>query len=150
MEKGLLALFQAIYEKQDMLSKLTDRVLYSSMGYSEIHCLAAIDALDEPNTTLLADHLRMTRGAVSKIIRKLLDKGLIEVFQQPGNKKEKYHRLTRRGKTANDRHTKAHKAWEKRDLKFLQDISDVDKAVVSDFLDRFNSYLEQVIEEKTR
>lgn len=150
MGKRLLALFQAIYEKQDMLSKLTDRVLYSSMGYSEIHCLAAIDKLDEPNTTLIADHLRMTRGAVSKIIRKLLDKGLIEVFQQPGNKKEKYHRLTTHGKAVNERHTKAHKAWEKRDRKFLQDISVADKAVVSAFLDRFNSYLEQVIEEKTQ
>jgi Transcriptional regulators len=150
MENRLLSQFQAIYEKQDMLSKLTDHVLYSSMGYSEIHCLAAIDQMDEPNTTAIADRLRMTRGAASKITKKLTGRGLVEIFQSPGNKKEKYHRLTAEGKVANERHTKAHKAWERRDLKFLRGISAEDKVVVSTFLDRFNNYLEQVIEEKTR
>lgn len=149
MEQNILVQLQELYEKQDMLSRLTDHVLYSDTGLSELHCLAAITRLSEPNSTQIAAHLKMTRGAVSKIIKKLADKKLIEVFQKPDNKKEKYFRLTKQGDDADQRHTKAHYAWEQRDSQFLQSIPDSEMRIVSSFLTRFNHYLEQIIEEKT-
>lgn len=149
MERELLEQFQVLYENQDMLSRLTDQALFSNMGYSEIHCLEVVDGLGEPNASAVAVALRMTRGAVSKIIKKLAGKELIEIFQKPGNKKEKYYRLTRQGKAANRRHSKAHEAWQQRDSQFLAGIPPEDKAVVQSFLQRFNRYLEDLIQEKT-
>ena len=35
----------------------------------------------------------MTRGAISKITKKLIKKGIIESYQKPDNKKEIYFRL---------------------------------------------------------
>lgn len=150
MEQHLLALFQSMYEKQDVLSKLTDQKLYSQMTPSEVHCLAAINTIVDANVTDLATHLHMTCGAVSKITKKLTSKKLIESFQKPGNKKEKYFRLTEQGKQVDAQHTKAHAAWLKRDTKFLETISSGDKAVIKNFLEKFNSYLEATIEEKIK
>ena len=149
METQLLAEFEALYEKQDLLSKLTDHALYSSLGYSEIHSLAAIDALGTPKAAAIAARLGITRGAASKVLKKLGGRGMVEVFQRPENKKEKYYRLTRAGQEANARHTLAHRAWEKRDTDFLKGIPEDEKRAVLAFIKRFNAYLQKMIEEKT-
>ncbi len=48
--------------------------------------------------TSLARTLRLTKGAISKTIRKLADKQLIESFMQDGNRQEVYYRVTPAGK----------------------------------------------------
>lgn len=148
MEKPILEKFQALYEKQDILSKLTDDKLYTDISYSEVHCLAAIAELDEPNASAVVEYMHITRGAVSKIVKKLASKDLIEIFQKENNKKEKYYRLTKQGRLINARHTKAHNTWLERDIKFLQNIPTKDKDIISNFLDSFNSYLAELIKEK--
>ena len=61
----ILDLFTELYEKQDILSKLTQSS--SLQGYSVIHCLDAIGILDGPNITKIAEHLKMTRGELVKL-----------------------------------------------------------------------------------
>lgn len=47
---------------------------------------------------MLSAKLGVTKSAVTQMNAKLLDKGLIERFQDYKNKKEKYFRLTNEGK----------------------------------------------------
>ena len=44
----------------------------------ETHCIDYIGRLELPNVTKVAEHMGMTRGAISKMTKKLLAKGLIE------------------------------------------------------------------------
>ena len=57
----------------------------------------------------------MTRGAISKITKKLIKKGVIESYQKSDNKKEIYFRLTKSGKAVYEIHENLHKKFQKRD-----------------------------------
>ena len=88
--KSLITKFTELYEKQDMLTKLTSREFLHGYGYSEIHCIDWIGKLDNPNVTKLSSRLSMTRSAISKIIKKLVAKGAITSYKCKDNKKEIY------------------------------------------------------------
>ena len=89
----------------------------------------------------------MTRGAISKIVKKLSQKGLIDSHRQPGNLKETYHRLTQTGREIDERHARAHSEWERREIAFLRSVPRADKAVLAAFLRRFDGHLEHLIKE---
>ena len=58
-----------------IMSKLHD------LGYSEIHTIVAIQELEEANVTAIAEKMHMTKGAISKIIKRLSSLGAIETYQ---------------------------------------------------------------------
>ncbi len=116
-------------------------------GYSETHCIDYIGRLELPNVTKIAEHMGMTRGAISKMTKKLLAKGLIEKYTLESNKKEVYFKLTDLGKMLFEEHAKRHKRWEKRDMEFLSHYSTEDVKTVYQFMKEFNHYLEGQIEE---
>ena len=75
MKEEVLKSFSEYLEKQDVLCKLTENVKLHEYGYSEIHTIVAIKELNEPNVTAISNRLKMTKGAISKIIKKLLNNG---------------------------------------------------------------------------
>ncbi len=142
----LLKEIALMLERQDMLSKLTESQCLDEYGYSETHCIDYIGRLELPNVTKVAEHMGMTRGAISKMTKKLLAKGLIEKYTLETNKKEIYFRLTEQGQQLFDEHAKRHERWEKRDMEFLSRYSDEEVRAVLHFMKEFNGYLEQQIE----
>lgn len=142
----LLKELALMLERQEMLSRLTESRCLDEYGYSETHCIDFIGRLELPNVTKVAEQMRMTRGAISKMTKKLLAKGLIEKYTLETNRKEVYFRLTDQGKLLFDEHAKRHRQWEKRDMEFLSGYSPEELAVVSRFLQTFNGYLERQIE----
>lgn len=56
----------------------------------EVHCIDLIEKIQDPNVTKLSKVFRMTRGAISKLTKRLIKAGSIETYQKPGNKKEIY------------------------------------------------------------
>ena len=81
---------------------------------SEIHTLCAIGTAPGINITDLSARLGVTKGAISKIARKMEDKALIERYREPGNDKEILLRLTPKGTKAYLGHEKYHaKAFER-------------------------------------
>ena len=137
-------------ERQDMLSKLTENVCLDEYGYSETHCIDYIGRLELPNVTKIAEHMQMTRGAISKMTKKLLNKGLIEKYSLETNKKEVYFRLTEQGRLLFNEHEKRHKLWEKRDMQLLSRYSKDEIVLICRFMKEFNEYLEGQIEEHTK
>lgn len=142
----LLKEIALMLERQDMLSKLTESQCLDEYGYSETHCIDFIGRLELPNVTKVAEHMGMTRGAISKMTKKLLAKGLIEKYTLETNRKEVYFRLTEQGKLLFEEHDKRHKRWEKRDMEFLARYSKEDVKTVYRFMREFNEYLENQIE----
>ena len=120
MNTVLMNLFVKYMEKQEILSKLTEDEKLHGYNYSEIHTIAAIGDLEEPNVTQIANHMNVTRGAISKITKKLLEQNLIESYQLDGNKQKIFFRLTKSGQFLYDEHEKRHNLWLKRDDDFIR------------------------------
>ena len=95
----------------------------------------------------IAEQMQMTRGAISKMTKKLLAKGLIEKYTLETNKKEVYFKLTERGKVLFKEHEKRHKQWEKRDMQFLSRYSKEETDTILKFMQEFNVYLDEQIEQ---
>lgn len=147
MEAKLLAELTALYEKQDALSKITNGDLFQVYGNSEIHCIDVIGDLGEANGTQVAERLKITRSAVSKIIRRLKQEDLVFQRQKADNKKEIFYAMTEKGRNIYAAHKLAHQRWQARDAAFLKKIPSAQKEAVYLFLTKFNAYLRSAIEE---
>lgn len=146
----ILDLFTELYEKQDILSKLTQSSSLQGYGYSVIHCLDAIGILDDPNVTKIAEHLKMTRGAISKITKKLITNNLITTYQSDNNKKEIYFKLTSAGERLFLDHQARHQKYIARDITFFEQQDTYKMEIVKEFLNEFNDYLNHQIEELSK
>lgn len=147
MNTELMNLLVKYMEKQEILSKLTEDEKLHGFNYSEIHTIAAIGDLDDPNVTNIANHMNVTRGAISKITKKLLKQNLIEAYQRDGNKQKVFFRLTESGQFLYDEHEKRHNLWLKRDDAFIKQFDAKTVEQVETFMRAFNDYLESQITE---
>ena len=147
MQEKLLGLFAEHLEKQDMISKLTEHEKLHEFGYSEIHTIAAIGYLEEPNVTAIAEYLNMTKGAISKIIKKCLAIDAIEPYMKEGNNQKVFYRLKEKGEFLYKEHEKRHTLWKSRDLDFFSRYSEKQLVQIIEFMSEFNHYLEDRIED---
>lgn len=143
----LLSLFKEYGDKQEMLSKLKEDQSLRGYNNSELHIIAAIGDLEQPNVTSLAEHMGMTRGGICKNIKKLAEAGLISSYQRDGNVKNIYYRLTDAGKMIYEKHAAAHEAWIIRDMAFVEGFSQKQLDQVRDFMRRYIQHIDQRIEE---
>lgn len=149
IEDRLLDSFKKLYERQEELSKLTDSKLFDSFSNSEVHVVDIIGNKIDVNGIKLAKDLDMTRGAISKIISKLKDKGAVETYQKKDNKKEIYYNLTDYGQEIYNSHKKAHRDWEEREKEFFKEINLDELEIIDDFLIKYNTYLDKLIKERS-
>lgn len=147
MDIKILNQFAEFLEKQDMLSKLTEHEKLHRYGYSEIHVIAAIGDLDLPNVTQISQTLKITKGAVSKITKKLVASNLIEAYTLPDNRQKIYFKLTDNGKFLYMEHDKRHKKWLQRDTQFVSQFTEQQIQQISNFMTSYNAYLEEQIQE---
>lgn len=143
----LLSLFKEYGDKQEILSKLREDQALREYNNSELHIIAAIGDLEQPNVTSLAEHMRMTRGGICKNIKKLTGAGLISSYQRDGNAKNIYYRLTDTGKIIYEKHAQAHEAWLARDMTFIKGFSDEQLKQVADFMNQYIKHIDRSIEE---
>lgn len=149
MNEKILNEFTRLYNYQDILSKLVNGKLNLYYSLTEIHCVEVIGQEVQINGTKLAQLMNITRGAASKITKRLMEHKLVECFKHPENKKEIYFKLTDKGMDIYRQHEIAHKAWEERDINFLETIDLNERKIILSFLTSFNSYLEQLIQEES-
>ena len=144
--KLLLDQFTELFEKHDALDNLNSREILHNYGHSEIHCIHLIGKLEQPNVTKISLKLAMDKSAISRIVKKLLDNRDIESYQVECNKKEIYYKLTPKGQELFDEHLKIHSSGRERDKKFFEEFNDNDSRIVSEYLSKYNKYLEIQIE----
>lgn len=145
MHTKLLELFARNREKQDILSKLAEDIRLYGYTDSELQALEAIGDLPEPNVTEIARQLHVTRGAVSKITKKLLARNAIETYQQEGNRQKIFYRLTTSGRFLYEAHQKRCALWLQQNEAFLQQFDSHTLDQLEQFMKVFNDYLDQQI-----
>ena len=145
---SILNQFAEFLEKQDVLSKLTESEKLHNYGYSEIHVIACIGELKEPNVTEIARTMKMTRGAVSKITKKLIAQNILEPYGIAGNRQKVFFSLTETGRSLYAEHARRHQLWMERDSRFLQQFSGEQLDEISRFMTKYNRYLEMQINER--
>ena len=143
---SIMESFKEIYEKEETLGKISFKGEYEDYGISEIHCIDFIGKIKDPNVTKISQSMNMTRGAISKISKKLLNNNLVDKYKKPDNDKEIYFKLTKLGEKLYKHHEIKHKQWEERNNEFFKDIDKEEQEIVASFLKKFNDYLDKMIE----
>lgn len=147
-EEQVIIGFRDVYNKMVSLNKI--KMEDSLKGYksSEIHCMEYIGRNVDPNVTKLAESFYMTRGAISKLTKKLIKKGLIESYQKPDNKKEIYFKLTEQGKVINKVHEELHKEFQERDKAVFEQVSQEQYDIMLSFVEKYSRHLDIEIEKQ--
>jgi DNA-binding MarR family transcriptional regulator len=95
--------------------------------------------------TKLAEAFYMTSGAISKLTKKLIKKGIIESYQRPDNKKEIYFRLTSQGQAIYRIHEELHKEFQERDSAVFEQITEEQFDNMLRFVERYSRHLDAEI-----
>ena len=125
--------------RKTLLYNVTEKMDYQ---ISEVHCIELIGKMQDANVTRLSEAFYMTKGAISKIVKKLLRYGAIESYQKPDNKQKIYYNLTELGVAINIKHEKLHKELVERDDNVYQQLNEQEKDSVIKFLEIYNCHLE--------
>lgn len=119
-------------------------------GYTlnEVEVIEHIALIPEANVTKLAAASYMTRGAISKLTKKLAAKELIESYQHEHNKKEIYFRLTPAGEKINAIHQQLHHSFLERDQEVFQQMTKEEFDTIFRFIGRYRQHLKRLLKEK--
>jgi DNA-binding MarR family transcriptional regulator len=90
----------------------------------------------------------MTRGAISKLTKKLIKKGLIESYQKPDNKKEIYFKLTEKGKVIYKIHEELHKEFQERDKVVFEQVTEEQFDIMLSFVEKYSKHLNAEIKKQ--
>lgn len=144
-EEQLITGVRQLFNQMVWLNK--QKMEDSLKGYtpSEVHCVETIAKNKEPNVTKLAESLYMTKGAISKLTKKLMEKDLIESYRKPENKKEIYFRLTAQGKVIFEIHEELHKSFRERDKVVFEQITEEQFDSMLAFVKKYSSHLDAEI-----
>lgn len=137
--------FWDIFNKRIWLDGFKMKASLKDYKPSEVHCMEYIEKNADSNVTKLAKAFYITRSAVSKLTKKLIEKGLVESYQKPDNKKEIYFRLTKQGKTINKVHEKLHKEFQERDRVVFEQITEEQYDSMLNFVEKYNRHLDAEI-----
>ncbi|GMK45692.1 MarR family transcriptional regulator [Paenibacillus glycanilyticus] len=147
-EDQVLTGFRELYNKLAWLNKTKMEVSLKGYKSSEVHCIEYIGKNADSNVTKLAESFYMTSGAISKMTKKLIHKGLIESYQKPENKKEIYFRLTEQGKAIDKIHYDLHKEFQERDKEVFEQVTDEQFEGVLRFVEKYSRHLDAEIKKQ--
>jgi DNA-binding MarR family transcriptional regulator len=147
-EEQVIMGFRDVYNKMVFLNKF--KMEDSLKGYksSEVHCIEYIGRNVDSNVTKLAESFYMTRGAISKLTKKLIKKGIIESYQKPDNKKEIYFRLTSQGKVIYKIHEELHKEFRERDKAVFEQVTEEQFDFMLRFVEKYSRHLDAEIKKQ--
>ena len=149
-EEQVMRGLRDVLNKMGWLNRL--KMEESLKGYksSEVHCIEYIGRNEDPNVTKLAESFFMTTGAISKLTAKLINKGVIESYRKPENRKEIYFRLTEKGQEIYEIHKKLHGEFQKRDQSVFQQVTEEQFDSMLRFVDQYNRHLDEEIKKQFR
>ena len=138
MARQFFDMLTVITAKQKIPKEYADgQVLYNA----EIELLEKIYQYPEANISILSVKLCVTKSAVTQMSIKLLDKELIEKFQDSKNKKEKYFRLTNEGKKARETYMAHHDQALNEMRAYLCSLNENDKNTILTFMKMMKQYM---------
>ncbi|ADY21738.1 MarR family transcriptional regulator [Bacillus paranthracis] len=147
-EEQVMNGFRELYNKLVWLNK--DKMEEGLKGFksSEVHCIEYIENNADSNVTQLAEAFYVTRGAISRMTKKLIQKGLIESYQKSENKKEIYFRLTEQGKEIYKIHEDLHKEFQERDKVVFEQVTEEEFDSIISFVEKYSKHLDTEIKKQ--
>ncbi|TKH16502.1 MarR family transcriptional regulator [Bacillus wiedmannii] len=147
-EEQVMNGFRELYNKLVWLNK--DKMEEGLKGFksSEVHCIEYIENNADSNVTQLAEAFYVTRGAISRMTKKLIQKGLIESYQKSENKKEIYFRLTEKGKEIYKIHEDLHKEFQERDKAVFEQVTEEEFDSIISFVEKYSRHLDAEIKKQ--
>jgi DNA-binding MarR family transcriptional regulator len=118
----------------------TDDVLYAS----EIHMIDVIGRYPGIYVTEIANKLGITKGAVPKMIRKLLQKEMIYRYQENDNKKMVHFELTEKGRMAFQMHTEFHQKMDQDIIKKYNSLQEPELLIFKDIMSDIEQYIDKM------
>ncbi|MBF7019450.1 MarR family transcriptional regulator [Staphylococcus sp. 18_1_E_LY] len=147
-EEKLITEMRSLYQKIVWLNKPQMQKELKGYTATEVHCVEAIQEIDNPNVQKLSRELYMTRGAISKLTKKLIAKELIESYQRDDNKKEIYYKLTTKGYEVFAIHERLHAQFQERDRKVFENVKDEQYDAMLSFIEQYSAHLDEEIEQQ--
>ena len=141
-EEQVIMGFRELINKMDKLNNNTMKDSLKSCTASEIHCIEYIGKNVDANMVKLAEAFYMTRGAMSKMTKKLIKKGIVESYQKPNNKKLVYFKLTEQGKEIYNIHEEMHRAYQKRDKAVFDQVTEEQLDIMLGFANKYGQHLD--------
>ncbi|MFY0137330.1 MarR family transcriptional regulator [Bacillus cereus] len=147
-EEQVMNAFRELYNKLVWLNK--DKMEEGLKGFksSEVHCIEYIENNADSNVTQLAEAFYVTRGAISRMTKKLIQKGLVESYQKSENKKEIYFRLTEQGKEIYKIHENLHKEFQERDKAVFEQVTEEEFNSIISFVEKYSRHLDAEIKKQ--
>ncbi|PYE96493.1 MarR family transcriptional regulator [Bacillus sp. 196mf] len=147
-EEQVMNGFRELYNKLVWLNK--DKMEEGLKGFksSEVHCIEYIENNADSNVTQLAEAFYVTRGAISRMTKKLIQKGLVESYQKSENKKEIYFRLTEQGKEIYKIHENLHKEFQERDKAVFEQVTEEEFDSIIRFVEKYSRHLDAEIKKQ--
>jgi len=140
--------FRDLFNKMVWLNKIKMEDCLKGYKPSEVHCIEYIGRNADSNVTKLAESFYMTRSAISKITKKLIEKGFIESYQKPDNKKEIYFRLTEQGKIIDTIHEELHNEFQERDKAVFDQVTGEQYDSMLSFIEKYSRHLDVEIKKQ--
>lgn len=144
-EEQVIVSFRDLFNKLVWLNKSKMEESLKGFKSSEIHCIEYIGSNVDSNVTKLAESFYMTRGAISKLTKKLIEKCVIESYQKSENKKEIYFRLTERGEAIKKVHEDLHKEFQERDKEVFKEVTEEQFDTMINFVEKYSRHLDAEI-----
>lgn len=147
-EEQVMMSFRELFNKMSWLNRL--KMKDSLKGYqpSEVHCIEYIGSNADVNVAKLAETFFMTTGAMSKMTKKLIAKGVIASYQKPENKKEIYYKLTEQGQAVYNTHEELHKEFQERDKSVFEQVTDEQFDSMLSFVEKYSRHLDAEISKR--
>ncbi|EHL73591.1 hypothetical protein HMPREF1014_02401 [Bacillus sp. 7_6_55CFAA_CT2] len=147
-EEQVMNGFRELYNKLGWLNK--DKMEEGLKGFksSEVHCIEYIENNADSNVTQLAEAFYVTRGAISRMTKKLIQKGLVESYQKLENKKEIYFKLTEQGKEIYKIHENLHKEFQERDKAVFEQVTEEEFDSIISFVEKYSRHLDAEIKKQ--
>lgn len=144
-KERLIMGFRDLYNKMVWLNNLKMSGSFKGYTSSEVHCIEYIGQNADSNVTKLAEAFYLTRGAMSKMTKKLIKKGAIESHQKAENKKEIYFNLTSAGQAVYKIHENLHKEFEARDKSVFEQVTEEQFDSMIGFIEKYSRHLDSEI-----
>ncbi|WP_300673649.1 MarR family transcriptional regulator [Desulfoluna sp.] len=141
-------LFHKIFNKMKRIEQTpryfgTETLLYPS----EIHTIEAIGKNAGINMTDLAALQGVTKGAVSQVIRKLVDKEMVIRMKDEKSDREVLLKLSPTGKVAHDAHKKFHARINPHLLDLVEQADEEKMAFMTEVFKAIDQFCDQVLDE---
>ncbi len=142
---GGIAMNKKIIELIEKIAKLQEELYRPKGGYNRTFMvvLEAVSEAEEPTVTEISKATAMTKGAISKVIKKLIAAELLEKSEFAINRQKIFFQLTPHGSELLEGFVAARKEKIKESEEFFKNYKFVDLAFVSSFLQEYSGYLEE-------